>query len=44
MALTLEDIELLFEQPQRVEKLQANGDALRDELAREGFEVAGSTT
>ena len=25
-------------------KLQANADALRDELAREGFEVAGSTT
>ncbi len=37
-------LELLTEQPQRVEKLQANGDALRDELAREGFEVAGSTT
>ena len=37
-------LELLVEQPRRVEKLQANADALRDELAREGFEVAGSTT
>jgi glycine C-acetyltransferase/8-amino-7-oxononanoate synthase len=37
-------LELLAEQPQRVDKLQANGDTLRDELAREGFEVAGSTT
>ena len=27
-----------------MEKLQANADALRDELAREGFDVAGSTT
>jgi 8-amino-7-oxononanoate synthase len=37
-------LELLAEQPQRVEKLQANADALRDELARERFEVSGSTT
>ena len=37
-------LELLVEQPRRVEKLQANADALRHELAREGFEVAGSTT
>jgi len=37
-------LELLVEQPRRVEKLQANADTLRDELAREGFEVAGSTT
>ena len=44
MAGALAALELLAEQPQRVEKLQANGDALRDELAREGFEVAGSTT
>lgn len=35
---------LLVEQPRRVEKLQANADALRRALAREGFEVAGSTT
>jgi hypothetical protein len=27
-----------------VEKLQANADTMRDELAKEGFEVAGSTT
>jgi 8-amino-7-oxononanoate synthase len=44
VAGALAALELLGEQPQRVEKLQANGDALRDELAREGFEVAGSTT
>ena len=44
VAGALAALELLTEQPQRVEKLQANGDALRDELAREGFEVAGSTT
>jgi 8-amino-7-oxononanoate synthase len=37
-------LELLAEQPQRVEKLQANADVLRDELARERFEVSGSTT
>jgi 8-amino-7-oxononanoate synthase len=37
-------LELLAEQTQRVEKLQANADALRDELARERFEVSGSTT
>jgi 8-amino-7-oxononanoate synthase len=44
VAGALAALELLAEQPQRVEKLQANGDTLRDELAREGFEVAGSTT
>jgi 8-amino-7-oxononanoate synthase len=37
-------LELLAEQPQRVEKLQANADVLREELARERFEVSGSTT
>jgi glycine C-acetyltransferase len=37
-------LELLEEQPRRVEKLQANAGALRDELAREGFDVSGSTT
>jgi 8-amino-7-oxononanoate synthase len=37
-------LELLREQPRRVEKLQANADALRSELAREGFEVTGSQT
>jgi glycine C-acetyltransferase/8-amino-7-oxononanoate synthase len=44
VAGALAALELLAEQPQRVEKLQANGDALRDELARESFQVAGSTT
>jgi glycine C-acetyltransferase/8-amino-7-oxononanoate synthase len=44
VAGALAALELLIEQPHRVEKLQHNGDALRDELAREGFEVAGSTT
>ena len=37
-------LELLREQPRRVGKLQANASALRDELAREGFDVSGSTT
>ena len=44
VAGALAALELLVEQPRRVEKLQHNGDVLRDELAREGFEVAGSTT
>jgi glycine C-acetyltransferase len=44
VAGALAGLELLIEQPQRVEKLQANADVLRTELAREGFEVAGSTT
>jgi glycine C-acetyltransferase/8-amino-7-oxononanoate synthase len=37
-------LELLCEQPRRVEKLQANANTLRDELDREGFEVTGSAT
>jgi glycine C-acetyltransferase/8-amino-7-oxononanoate synthase len=37
-------LNLLVEQPRRVERLQANAAALRDELAREGFDVSGSTT
>ena len=37
-------LELLRDQPRRVEKLQANADALRSALAREGFEVTGSQT
>jgi glycine C-acetyltransferase/8-amino-7-oxononanoate synthase len=37
-------LELLAEQPRRVEKLQANADVLRDALDREGFHVEGSTT
>src|SRR5919198_514948 len=44
VAGALAALELLAEQPQRVEKLQANGDVLREELARERFEVSGSTT
>ena len=35
-------LELLCEQPRRVEKLQANADVLRTELSREGFDVAGA--
>jgi glycine C-acetyltransferase/8-amino-7-oxononanoate synthase len=37
-------LELLREQPRRVEKLRANAETLRDGLAREGFEVAGACT
>jgi 8-amino-7-oxononanoate synthase len=37
-------LELLGEQPQRVDRLRANATALRDELAREGFDVLGSGT
>jgi glycine C-acetyltransferase/8-amino-7-oxononanoate synthase len=44
VAGALAALELVVEQPRRVEKLQANADTMRDELAREGFEVAGSTT
>jgi glycine C-acetyltransferase/8-amino-7-oxononanoate synthase len=44
VAAALAALELLEEQPRRVEKLQANADVLRDELAREGFEVTGATT
>ena len=35
-------LDLLEEQPRRIEKLQANADALRDGLAREGFDIAGA--
>jgi 8-amino-7-oxononanoate synthase len=35
---------LVEEEPARVARLQANAGALRDELAREGFDVSGSTT
>lgn len=44
VAGALAALDLLIEQPQRVDKLQANADVLRAELAREGFETAGSTT
>jgi 8-amino-7-oxononanoate synthase len=44
VAGALAALELLEEQPRRVEKLQANAGSLRDELVREGFDVSGSTT
>jgi len=44
VAAAMAALELLREQPRRVEKLQANAGVLRQELAREGFEVAGSST
>lgn len=44
VAGALAALELLLDQPHRVDKLQANADVLRGELAREGFETAGSTT
>ena len=44
VAGALAALEVLQEHPEMVDKLQANADALRDELAREGFEVAGSST
>ena len=44
IAGALAALEVLEEQPRRVERLQANAEVLRDELAREGFDVAGSTT
>ena len=44
VAAAMASLELLEEQPRRVERLQDNADALRDELAREGFEVAGAST
>jgi 8-amino-7-oxononanoate synthase len=37
-------LELLETEPRRVDRLQANAAVLRDELAREGFDVTGSTT
>ncbi len=44
VAGALAALELLLEQPHRVDKLHANADTLRNELSREGFETAGSTT
>jgi glycine C-acetyltransferase/8-amino-7-oxononanoate synthase len=44
VAGALAAVDLLAEEPRRAERLQQNADALRDELAREGFDVAGSTT
>jgi glycine C-acetyltransferase/8-amino-7-oxononanoate synthase len=44
VAAAMAALELLEEQPRRVEKLLDNAETLRAELAREGFEVAGSST
>jgi 8-amino-7-oxononanoate synthase len=44
VAAALAALEVLQEHPEMVDRLQANADAMRDELAREGFEVAGSST
>ncbi len=44
VAGALAALELLAQEPRRVEQLAANAEALRDELAREGFDVSGSTT
>ena len=44
VAAALAALELLAEQPRRVEKLLDNAETLRAELAREGFEVAGAST
>jgi glycine C-acetyltransferase/8-amino-7-oxononanoate synthase len=44
VAAAMAALELLEEEPRRVERLWANADALRDALAREGFEVAGAST
>ena len=42
VAAAMAALELLREQPRRVEKLQDNAEVLRTELAREGFDVAGA--
>ncbi|MDX6678269.1 MAG: 8-amino-7-oxononanoate synthase, partial [Solirubrobacteraceae bacterium] len=39
VAGALAALEILIEQPRRVERLQANAEVLRGELAREGFDV-----
>jgi glycine C-acetyltransferase/8-amino-7-oxononanoate synthase len=44
VAGALAALEVLQEHPEMVDRLQANADAMRTELAREGFEVAGSST
>jgi 8-amino-7-oxononanoate synthase len=43
-AAAMAALELLGEQPRRVERLADNAATLRDELAREGFDVSGSET
>ena len=44
VAAAMAALQLLREQPRRVEKLQHNADVLRDALAAEGVPVTGSTT
>jgi glycine C-acetyltransferase/8-amino-7-oxononanoate synthase len=44
VAAALAALEHLREHPELVGRLQANADAMRDELAREGFDVTGSCT
>jgi 8-amino-7-oxononanoate synthase len=44
VAAALAALELVCEQPRRVEKLADNAGALRQALDREGFDVAGSST
>jgi len=44
VAAALAALELLVDEPRRVDRLAAGSAALRDELAREGFDVACSTT
>jgi 8-amino-7-oxononanoate synthase len=41
-AAAMAALDLLEEQPRRVDKLRANAGALRDALAREGFDVSGA--
>jgi len=42
VAAAMAALDLLEQQPRRMEKLHANAAALRDALAREGFDVSGS--
>ncbi|HTE59467.1 MAG TPA: 8-amino-7-oxononanoate synthase [Solirubrobacteraceae bacterium] len=44
VAAAMAALELVQAQPRRVERLADNSEALRDELAREGFDVSGSET
>ncbi len=44
VAGALAALELVVEQPRRVQRLRANSDLLREELAREGFDTTGSAT
>ncbi len=44
VAAAIAALDVLEEQPRRVDRLRANSAVLRAELAREGFDVAGSET